>query len=106
VAQKQELRKKYTAQLADRSVFPVLDACRQRSVPVLPLRVVTSLYNEEMPRDVKPQPGSAHPARRFGALLGSFVRRPGSVIDTIKQKQRHLEAADVLAERIIKLLLR
>ena len=104
-AQKQELRKTHAAQIADRSVFPVLDVCRQRCVPVLPMRIVTSLYDEEWPRDVKSHLSGTHPARRFGALLGNFVRRPGSVIDTIKQKQRHLEAADVLAGHIIKLLL-
>jgi hypothetical protein len=70
------------------------------------LRVVTSLYDEELPRDIKTHSGGTHPARRFGTFLGNFVRRPGSVIDTIKQKQRQLEAADVLADRIIKLLLR
>jgi nucleoside phosphorylase len=106
VAQKQELRKTYAAQLADRSVFPVFDLCQRRGVPVLPMRIVTSLYNEELPRDVKPQSANAHPARRFGALLGNFVRRPGSVIDAIKLKQRQLEATDVLADRIVKLLLR
>ena len=106
VAQKQELRQAHAAQLADRSVFPVLDVCRRRNVPVLPIRIVTSMYNEELPRDVKTSSGGTHPARRFGALLGNFVRRPGSVIDTIKQKQRYLEASDVLADRIIKLLLR
>ena len=106
VSQKKELRKTFAAQLADRSAFPVLDVCRSRSVPVLPMRVVTSLYDEELPRDVKMPSGGTHPARRFGALLGNFVRRPASVLDTIKQKQRHLEAADVLADRIIKLLLR
>ncbi len=103
-AQKQELRKSFGAQLADRSAFPVLEVCRRRCVPVLPLRVVTSLYDEEQPRDVKTHSTGTHPARRFGALLGNFVRRPGSVIDTIKQKQRQLEATDVLAERILKLL--
>ena len=112
MAQKQELRKTFAAQvagrnapiLADRSAFPILDVCQKRGMPVLPLRIVTSLYNEELPRDVKSNSGNTHPARRFGNLLGNFVRRPGSVIDTIKQKQRQLEAADVLAERIIKLL--
>ena len=104
VVQKQELRKMFAAQLADRSVFPVLDVCQKRMMPVLPLRIVTSLYNEELPREAKSNSGATHPARRFGNLLGNFVRRPGSVIDTIKQKQRHLEAADVLADRIIKLL--
>ena len=104
VAQKQELRKTFAAQLADRSAFPVLGVCRGRGVPVLPLRIVTSLYDEELPREVKSNSGATHPARRFGNLLSNFVRRPGSVIDTIKQKQRRLEAADTLAERIIKLL--
>jgi len=104
VAQKLELRKTFAAQLADRSVFPVLDTCQKRGMPILPLRIVTSLYDEELPRDVTPSSGGTHPARRFGALIGNFVRRPGSVIDTIKQKQRRLEAADVLADRIIKLL--
>ena len=105
VSQKKELRKVYTAQLADRSAFPVLEVCRGRGVPVLPMRVVTSLYDEELPRDVKTHSGTAHPARRIGNFLGSFVRRPASVIDAIKQKQRHLEAADVLAKHIIQLLL-
>jgi len=104
VAQKRELRKAYSAQIADRSAFPILDLCRKRGMPVLPMRSVTSLDNEELPRDVKSNTGATHPARRWGALLGNFVRRPGSVIDTIKQKQRHLEAADILADRIIKLL--
>jgi len=104
VTQKQELRKTFAAQLADRSVFPILDVCQKRSMPVLPLRIVTSLYNEEFPREAKSSSGTTHPARRFGNLLGNFVRRPGSVIDTIKQKQRQLETADILAERIIKLL--
>ena len=104
VVQKQDIRKNFAAQLADRSVFPVLDVCQKRLIPVLPMRIVTSLYNEELPRDVKTYSGTAHPARRFGALLGNFVRRPGSVIDSIKQKQRNLEAADGLADRIVKLL--
>ena len=105
VSQKKELRKAFTAHLADRSSFPVLEVCRERGVPVLPMRVVTSLYDEELPRDVTTHSGGTHPARRFGSFLGNFVRRPGSVIDTIKQKQRRLEAADVLAKHIIKLVL-
>lgn len=103
-AQKRELRKNHAAQLADRSAFPVLNACRQRGVPVLPLRVVTSLYDEELPHDVKTHSTGTHPARRFGVLLGNFARRPGSVVDAIKQKQRHLEASDALARQIIRLL--
>ena len=111
-AQKQELRKMFAAQvagrnapvLADRSAFPVLDVCQKRGMPVLPMRIVTSLSHEEFSREAKSCSGPTHPARRFGNLLGNFVRRPGSVIDTIKQKQRHLEAADVLAERMIQLL--
>ena len=105
-AQKKDLGKNFAAQLADRSAFPILDVCRSRGVPVLPMRVVTSLYNEELPRDVKMHSGATHPARQLGNLLGNFVRRPGSVIDTIKQKQRRLEAADMLADHILKLLLR
>ena len=81
--------------LADRSAFPVLDVCQKRGMPVLPMRIVTSLSHEEFSREAKSCSGPTHPARRFGNLLGNFVRRPGSVIDTIKQKQRHLEAADV-----------
>ena len=102
--QKRELRNRFAAQIADRSAFPVLNACRQRGVPILPLRVVTSLYDEELPRDVKTNSIGTHPARRFGAMLGNFVRRPGSVVDLIKQKQRHLEATDILAKQILKLL--
>jgi Nucleoside phosphorylase len=104
VAKKRELREKFSAQIADQSAFPILNVCQCRQVPVLPLRVVTSLYNEELPRDVGTHSTGTHPARRFGSLLGNFVRRPGSAIDTIKQKQRHLEASDQLARQLIKLL--
>ena len=106
VMQKQELRKNFAAQLADQSAFPILNVCRNRFVPVLPMRIVTSLYDEELPRDVKTHASGTHPARRFGAFIGNFARRPGSVVDTIKRKQRDLEASDVLAKYIVQLLLR
>jgi len=103
VAQKKELRIRYQTQLADRSQFPVIATCRKRQVPVLPLCVVTCTFDEEPLRDAGPM-SHAHHARRFGAFLKNFVRRPSSAIDLVKFKQRRLEASDILAEHLFQLI--
>ncbi|MDR1383464.1 MAG: hypothetical protein LBJ67_06415 [Planctomycetaceae bacterium] len=104
VSQKKDIRSAFAAHIADYSAFSVADICRKRWTPALPLRIVTSVYNEELPRETKQISGKVHNARRLGAFLGNFVRRPGSVIDVVKQKQRQLEAADILATKIIRLI--
>jgi nucleoside phosphorylase len=104
VLQKKEIRSEFAAQIADYSAFPVASICRKRLVPILPLRIVTSVYDEEIPCETKPFSGKTHHARRIGTFLGNVMRRPGCVIDVLKQKQRQLEAADILATKMIQMI--
>ncbi|MDR1494061.1 MAG: hypothetical protein LBT05_15265 [Planctomycetaceae bacterium] len=104
VSQKKEIRSTFAAKIADHSAFPAADVCRKRQTPALPLRIVTSVYDEEILRETKSFSGNAHRARQLGTFFGNFMRRPGCMIDLLKQKQRQLEAADILATKIIQLI--
>lgn len=100
--------KKYGASLCDTASFAVAAVCRRLKVPFLSVRVILDELDEVVPADLKDMesavPFKENPARFLGTLFGTVKRRPSSLLDMYKVKENALTAADMLANRILRLL--
>ena len=86
------------ADLVDMESYSVAWFCREKRIPFLSVRIVFDTAAEELPKEIRrlavPQQSLV---RQFGTLTGAFFKRPSSVLDLYKLKERALVAADLLA---------
>lgn len=89
----------------DHSTWAVAEVCAAYGVPFLPLRVVYDVKSQkvsaEAARVVK---SNQSLARTMGALFGATMKKPSSVLDVYKVKEKELEAADALASAVCRIL--
>jgi adenosylhomocysteine nucleosidase len=88
----------------DMESLAVAQACLKRGVPVSAVRSISDTVDEDLPADLDPlmQPRSA--AGTFGAVVGAIWRRPSSVKDMLKLKERALMASVELGKYLVKFI--
>jgi adenosylhomocysteine nucleosidase len=96
--EKQELGRKHEALAADMESLAVAEVCRQRDVPFLAVRAISDTADEELPRDVERLLAQTSGPARWGAAVRSIWRRPSSLKDLLRLRQRALETSDRLAK--------
>jgi len=96
--EKRELGVKYQALACDMESLAVAEVCRQRGVPFLAARVVSDTADEELPADIEKLLAQASGPARWGAAIGSILRRPSTLKDLLRLKRSAIEASDRLAK--------
>ena len=108
--EKRRRAEKFGASLCDMASFAVAAVCRRLGVPLLCVRVILDELDEVVPPDLKDLesavPFKENPARFLGTLFGTVKRRPSSLLDMYKVKENALTSADMLANRIARILTR
>ncbi len=99
IAEKRELWETTGANLVDMESYCVADVCQQLGIPFSSVRIVFDTAEEELPPEIRRvTSGKKNNAKLLGSLVGTFLRRPSSLIDLYKYKERALIAADLLAQ--------
>ena len=81
--------------------FAVAEVCRARHVRFLAVRVINDAVDDELPRDVEHLLDQKTHAGRFGAVTGAVWRRPGSVKDLWKLRERATSASTRLGKFLV-----
>jgi adenosylhomocysteine nucleosidase len=91
------LRARFGADAVDMETAAVAEACAERQVRMLSIRVVSDEARLDLPPEILSILGRSG-GYRLGAALGAVWRRPSSVKDLWNLRLHALEAADSLAE--------
>jgi adenosylhomocysteine nucleosidase len=97
-AEKRELGVRHQALACDMESLAVAEVCRQRGVPLWAVRAVNDTADEELPADIEKLLAQASTAARWGTAIGSILRRPSTLKDLLRLRQRAIEASDRLAK--------
>lgn len=97
VADKKALAEKHQAIAVDMESLAVAQVCRERGVRFLAVRVISDDLSADLPEEILSLVGSTGSVR-FGAALGAMWKRPSSVKDMWKLREKAHQAADTLAD--------
>ena len=96
-AEKAELRARYGADVVDMETSAVAEACRDRGLRFLPVRVVSDEAGTDLPPEVLTLMNKSG-GRLVGSALRAVWRRPSSLKDLFAVHNHAQEAADRLAD--------
>ncbi|MEX2288264.1 MAG: 5'-methylthioadenosine nucleosidase [Planctomycetaceae bacterium] len=96
VDEKKQLAEKYAAIAVDMESLAVAQVCRDRKTPFLAVRVISDDMSSDLPAEVLSVVGATG-SIRLGAALGSIWKRPSSLKDMWKLRERAQQAAGRLA---------
>jgi adenosylhomocysteine nucleosidase len=96
--QKEQLGERYGALAVDMETFAVAEACRQRAVPFVSIRVINDTVNEALASEVEYLLVQKTNPARWGAALGALLHRPGSAKDMYQMREHALVASLRLAK--------
>jgi hypothetical protein len=71
-------------------------------VPVSAVRGVSDTADEELPADLDPLMQARTAAGTLGAVVGALWRRPSSVKDMLRLKERSILVSEALAQYLVK----
>ena len=97
-ADKLALGEQHQAIAVDMETFAVAQVCRKHQVRFMAVRVISDGVDDELPPDVEHLMEQQTSVRKFGAVVGTVMNRPGSVKDMYNLKENALVAADRLAK--------
>lgn len=95
--EKHTLGEQYGALAVDMETFAVVEVCQRRGTPVMAVRILIDLLEEQLPPEVRGLLKQKSPAARLGAALGALWNRPSSLKDLYRLKEQALLASDRLA---------
>jgi adenosylhomocysteine nucleosidase len=96
--EKQSLFQRHAALAVDGQTFAVAEVCQRRQVPFCALRVINSMADESLPRDVEHLLAQKTTSAQVGAALGAIWRRPASAKDLYQLQENALVASQRLAK--------
>lgn len=104
--EKQRLANYYKADCVDMETWAVAQVCQRQEVPFLALRAVFDTMDHRLAKEVKTITASHQQstARLAGAIFGTLLKRPSSLIDLYRLKEDSLTTADALGKAIVTLL--
>lgn len=86
------------AMAADMETYGIATACAQRGAKFLSVRVISDDVEESLPRGLNRMMQKKSTAHQMGALFTSVSRRPSTVKDLWKLRERAIVASDRLAK--------
>ena len=103
--EKLQLRESTGADVVEMESCVIRELCRERQIPSATIRVISDASNEALPLDFN---ALMTPDYRiiFPRLLGQLVRSPGRIPALLRLQKRTKQAAERLAEVLVKLLQR
>ena len=96
ISEKQTLAKKHNAIAVEMESLAVAQVCRDTKTRFLAVRAISDDLSADLPPEVLSVVGSTGTIR-FGAAIGSILKRPGSVKDMWGLREKAHKAADQLA---------
>jgi adenosylhomocysteine nucleosidase len=102
--EKRALGVAHGALAVDMETFAVAEVCRRREVPLMAVRAISDTADDLLPPDLERLIAQKTAAARWGAALGSILKRPSRVKDLLVLQHRALEAAERLAQFLAALI--
>jgi adenosylhomocysteine nucleosidase len=99
---KRSLAAETQAIACDMESLAVAQACLKRDVPMSAVRSLSDTANEDLPADLDPLMQARSAAGTLGAVVGALWRRPSSVKDMLRLKERSILASEALAQYLVK----
>jgi adenosylhomocysteine nucleosidase len=95
--EKHRLGQNHAALAADMESLGIAQACQQRSVPFLAVRIINDGVNDELPPDIERMLDQKSLAGKLGAAAGALWKQPGTIKVMWQLKEDALKASDRLA---------
>lgn len=102
-AEKAELHRKTGADLVDMETWAVAEACGQRGVRFLSVRIVSDDAHSDLPPEILNILGQTG-GYRVGAALGALWKRPSSLFDLLSLREQAHAVADKLRDALLDVL--
>jgi adenosylhomocysteine nucleosidase len=97
IAEKQTLAEKTDSLAVDMESFAVATVCRRSKTRFMAVRAISDDLSADLPPEVLSLVGETG-AVRFGAVIGSLIKRPSSIKDMWRLREQAAVAADRLAD--------
>ena len=104
LSEKSELFEKYGMDAVDMETDAVAEVCYDCGVELRCIRIISDDAKEELPPDIENILNQNSVPEQWGAALGALFRKPSRAVDLIKLKNASVQAAQTLAEHIVKML--
>ncbi|MBQ3350000.1 MAG: hypothetical protein IJG38_06335 [Thermoguttaceae bacterium] len=104
LSEKARLFEKYGMDAVDMETDAVAEVCQDCGVELRCIRIISDDAKEELPPDIENILNQNSGAEQWGAALGALFRKPSRALDLIKLKNVSVQAAQTLAEHIVKML--
>ena len=104
LSEKARLFEKYGMDAVDMETDSVAEVCQDCGVELRCVRIISDDAKEELPPDIENILNQNSGAEQWGAALGALFRKPSRAMDLIKLKKISVQAAQTLAEHIVKML--
>ena len=96
--EKCSLGEKYSALAVDLETIAVATICRREQTPFVAVRIISDAIDDELPPDLDHLLKQQSMMGRLGAAAGAIFRRPSSLKEMWKLKERAIAQADRLAK--------
>lgn len=96
--EKHRLGSNHAALCADMETLGVLEACQQRHVPCLSVRLITDAADDELPHEIERMLDQKSLAGKLGAAAGAIWKHPGTIKEMWQLKEEAIKASDRLAK--------
>jgi adenosylhomocysteine nucleosidase len=97
VDEKRALAEKFGAIAVDMESLAVAQVCRERNVRFMAIRVISDDLSADLPEEILSLVGSTGSVR-FGAALGAVFKRPSSVKEMWKLREKAHRGAETMAD--------
>lgn len=104
LSEKSRLFEKYGMDAVDMETDAVAEVCQDCGVELRCVRIISDDAKEELPHDIENILNQNSAPEQWGAALGTLFRKPSRAMDLIKLKKVSVQAAQTLAEHLIKTL--
>lgn len=104
LSEKAELFEKYGMDAVDMETDAVAEVCQDCGVKLRCVRIISDDAKEELPPDVENILNQNSGPGQWGAALSALFRKPSRAMDLIKLKKVSVQAAQTLAEYLVKTL--
>jgi adenosylhomocysteine nucleosidase len=100
VAEKQALAAQTGAIAVDMETLAVATVCRNTKTRCMAIRVISDDLSADLPPEVLSLVGDTG-AIRFGAVIGSLLKRPSSIKDMWRMREHAMDSAERLASFLV-----
>jgi adenosylhomocysteine nucleosidase len=96
--ERRRLGENHAASASDSETLGIAQACQQRAVRFLAVRIITDAVTDELPKDIERMLDQKSLAGKLGAAAGALWKHPASIKDLWQLKEEALRASDRLGK--------